>query len=114
MITITDRAEVRVTAPSGLDGDVIIGDEATALGDVTVNGLFSQLWAFGSIAISDSSNGRGALYIQNQGLVRANEGVTIGRNGLLELAGGSLLTPSTQSIENSGVIRTAVGNVGAD
>ncbi len=112
-LNITNRAEVRVTSPSpSTSGNVIICESATGLGEVTVNGLFSQLWAFGSIAISNGSGGRGALYIQNQGLVRANNGVTIGPNGLLELAGGALFTPTTRRIDNSGVIRTAVGNVG--
>lgn len=113
-LSITNQGEVRVTNPAGTGGEVIIGDEAGSLGEVVVNGAFSQLWAFGGIAISDADGGSGILRIQNAALVRANEGVTIGANGVLELSGGSLFTPTTSSgkVTNSGVIRTAVGNIG--
>jgi T5SS/PEP-CTERM-associated repeat protein len=113
-LVISAGGEVRVIDPNLDDGDITIGDTATSLGEVTVTGQFSQLWAFGTINISDSQNGRGILYVQNQGVARANEGIVISRNGVLELAGGSVLTPNTSLgvVTNRGVIRTAVGAIG--
>jgi T5SS/PEP-CTERM-associated repeat protein len=117
-LNITNQGEVRVTNPGGDDGDVNIGAAANSLGEVTVDGQFSQLWAFGAITIGSptEANARGVLRLQNQGLARANEGVVIGPSGVLELAGGLLFTSNRTgdagTVANSGVIQTAVGSIG--
>jgi fibronectin-binding autotransporter adhesin len=108
-LNITNQGEVRITNPNNTGGNVTIGDGANSYGEITVDGQLSQLWAFGSLKVSDANNGRGVLYVQNKGLVRANGGVSIGNNGLVQIAGGTLLTPT---ITNDGVIQTAVGAVG--
>lgn len=108
-LSITNQAEVRITNTNNTAGNMKIGDGAGSFGEVTVDGQLSQLWAFGSLSVSDASNGRGVLYVQNKGLVRANGGVNIGNNGLVQIAGGTLLTPT---ITNDGVIQTAAGALG--
>ncbi|HMP08300.1 MAG TPA: PEP-CTERM sorting domain-containing protein, partial [Lacipirellulaceae bacterium] len=112
-LNITNQGEVRVTDDSGLGGSVIIGQFANSIGEVNVSGQFSQLWSFGTITVGGL--GRGILRASDGGLVRANQDINIGVDGVLEISGGSVVTPITpanRGIYNSGVIQTNTGRVG--
>jgi T5SS/PEP-CTERM-associated repeat protein len=108
-LNITNQGEVRVTNPSATGGDVIIGGESGGLGEVLITGQLSQLWAFGEISIGEVPDARGVVRVADQGRVRANDTIEIGRDGVLEVSGGTVLTTA---VNNGGVIQTSTGGIG--
>jgi T5SS/PEP-CTERM-associated repeat protein len=108
-LNITNRGVVRVTNASSNGGNVVIGAQANSLGEVVVDGVFSQLRAFGTITIGGAANNaRGVLRVNNGGEVRSTGAMAIGIDGVLEVSGGVVLAGGT-GITNSGTIQTAAG-----
>ncbi len=110
VLNVTNQGEVRVTDDSGTGGNLTIGQLAGSYGEVNVSDLFSQLWSFGTINIGATNNARGILRSNSGGLVRANQDIIIGVDGVLEVSGGTVLTPV--GITNNGTIQTSVGGIG--
>jgi T5SS/PEP-CTERM-associated repeat protein len=111
-LNITNRGVVRVTNDDSSGGNVVIGRQVNSLGEVVVDGVFSQLRAFGTITVGGAANNaRGVLRVRNGGEVRSTGAMTIGVDGVLEVAGGSVLAGGT-GITNGGTIQTAVGATG--
>jgi T5SS/PEP-CTERM-associated repeat protein len=111
-LNITNRGVVRVTNANSNGGNVVIGAEINSLGEIVVDGLFSQLRTFGTIRVGGvANNARGVLRVRNGAEVRSTGAMTIGVDGVLEVAGGAVLAGGT-GITNGGTIQTAVGATG--
>jgi T5SS/PEP-CTERM-associated repeat protein len=99
--------ELRNEAFVRVKGTTTIGAYDNGFGAVFVNGQFTTLWSYGDLIVGnddtpDNLGGIGELHVDNNGLIRSNTETIVGRRGLVEFAGGRLLTPV---IANSGVIR---------
>jgi T5SS/PEP-CTERM-associated repeat protein len=110
-LEVRNQGWVRVTRDVLIGVDAASGSNPAGNGDVTVNGLSSTLWATRNLQVggatgSSSTAAVGVLNVQNSGLVRVDgvsgTGTTVGIRGVVNMAGGTLLTPT---LTNAGVIR---------
>lgn len=103
-VGVEGRGEVQVLAGGQLRAvrDVIIADEANSYGRTTVSGQGSQFWTERTLAIATTAGSMAEVYVSDQGMLRADTSITLGRQAYLNMAGGTVLTPS---ITNGGIIR---------
>lgn len=96
--------EVRNEAWVRAVNDAFVGVEPESYGEVTVTGQGSLWWVVDEMFIGSDSepDAQGQLYVNNQGVARADTGVTVAIGGRVDLDGGMVLTPL---LSNSGVIR---------
>lgn len=98
------RGEVEALAEGVIrvDGDITLGAASAAYGKARVNGRGSLMWTFADLNVADTAGARADLYVENEGIVRADVAMTVGARGFVNLDGGTVLTPT---IANGGVIR---------
>jgi T5SS/PEP-CTERM-associated repeat protein len=96
-VEITNEAIVIV------ETDTTIGNDDGAFGQMLVDGRFTRFQTFQTLNVGNATGtGVGELHIDNQALARADGATFVGNLGLVELSGGTLLSPT---ITNSGLIR---------
>jgi T5SS/PEP-CTERM-associated repeat protein len=105
--------EIRNQALAVVRDDVLIGDVNGSFGQVFVSGLpagineplpagRAMLWTYENLFVGGTGSAVGELHIDNFGIARADGNTNVRSRGLVELNGGTLLTPS---VTNAGVIR---------
>ena len=98
-VEVRDQGLVRVKENS------ILGDELNAFGEVIVtgpeiSGQVSQFWTVGNLTVGALGTGR--LEVSRRGLVRTDGATLIGARGLVDMVGGTILTPT---FTNLGIVR---------
>lgn len=116
-VGVEGRGEVQVLAGGQLRAvrDVIIADEANSYGRTTVSGQGSQFWTERTLTVATTAGSMAEVYVNDQGMLRADTSITLGRQAYLNMAGGTVLTPSITNggiIRGSGTINGAVTNNG--
>ncbi|MCA9236545.1 MAG: hypothetical protein KDA44_13810 [Planctomycetales bacterium] len=81
---------------------VTLANSSTAYGKARVNGRGSLIWTFETLFVAGATGSRADLYVEDEGIARADTRLTVGTRGFVNLAGGTVLTPA---ITNNGVIR---------
>jgi T5SS/PEP-CTERM-associated repeat protein len=100
------RGEVQVLAGGLIRAGepVVIADEGGSYGKATVSGQGSQLWAEETLVIATTAESQAEVYVNDLGILRADTSIALGEQGFINLAGGTILTPT---ITSAGVIRGA-------
>lgn len=124
-LTVGDagRGELQVIAGGEVRAGraVVVGASAGAYGKMVVSGQGSQFWAERTLSLAATAAGasvagaQAELYVNDNGILRADTSLTLGRGAFLNLAGGTILTPtiaSTGVIRGAGTINGAITNDG--
>ncbi|MEM9657266.1 MAG: hypothetical protein AAF961_02790, partial [Planctomycetota bacterium] len=97
--------EIRDQAWTRVNTDTFLGFDADSFGEVIVSDRNSTLWTFENLYVGNTmGTASGVLELIDDGLARADDATIVGPRGLVQLAGGTLLSPT---VENNGVIRGA-------
>jgi autotransporter family porin len=107
------RADVYVRAGGMIDvkENVTVASNADSFGSVTVADLNSTFWTRNNLIVGSAlTNAHGQLHIDNGGLARVDNNLTVGPNGLVEFYTGIPNQPVSVllvngSFTNNGVIR---------
>jgi len=100
--------DIRNGALLRVETDTHMGRTVGSHGAAFVSGQNSLFWTLEGLYVGDAAGVASAeLHISNQAMVRAdgdtsNPGTIVGPRGLIELSGGTLLTPN---LANAGIIR---------
>ncbi len=111
------RGEVQALA-GGLiraGDDVTFADVSGSYGKAVISGQGSQFWAERTLAVATTSGAQAELYVNDNGVLRADTSLALGEGAFLNLAGGTILTPTITSagvIRGAGTINGAVTNDG--
>ena len=100
------RGEVQVLAGGRVRAgdDVVFANTSGSYAKAVISGQNSQFWAEQTMAVANAAGAQAELYVNDNGMLRVDGALTIGQGAFLNLAGGTVLTPTVAS---SGVIRGA-------
>lgn len=100
------RGEVQVLAGGRVRAgdDVVFANVSGSYAKAVISGQSSQFWAEQTMTVATTAGAQAELYVNDLGILRADTSLTLGQGAFLNLAGGTILTPT---ITSSGVIRGA-------
>lgn len=95
--------------------DVAVASASGSYAKAVVSGAGSQFWAERSLAVATTAGSQAELHVNDLGLLRVDTSLTLGDGAFLNLAGGTVLTPtiaSTGVIRGYGTVNGAITNDG--
>ena len=95
--------------------DVVFANTSGSYAKAVISGQGSQFWAERALTVATTAGAQAELYVNDLGLLRADTSLTLGEGAFLNLAGGTVLTPTIASagvIRGYGTINGAITNDG--
>lgn len=111
------RGEVQALA-GGLiraGDDVVFANANGSYGKAVISGQGSQFWTERGMTVATTAGAQAELYVNDLGVLRTDDGLTLGNGAFLNLAGGTILAPTITSagvIRGAGTVNGAITNNG--